>query len=63
MTTYSLQLAAPKAPRLRKTAQRRAEAWALLLSEFLAVHPGRTADSVTVLEVSAWQASARRAYP
>ena len=57
MTTYSLQLATPKAPRLRKTAQRRAQAWALMLSEFLAAHRGRTPESVTVLEVSAWKAA------
>ena len=56
---YSLQLAAPKAPRLRVTAARRAMAWGILLSEYLAAHPGRTADTVTVLEVSAWQAARR----
>jgi hypothetical protein len=54
---YSIQLAAPKAPKLQLTARRRAEAWGILLGEFMVAHPHRWPSSITVLEVSAWKAA------
>lgn len=56
---YSIQLAAPKAPRLRVTVKRRAQAFAILLGEYSAAHPGANMDAVTVLEVALWKASRR----
>jgi len=55
---YSIQFA-PATKRKRAVVVRRAEVLANLRVAFLAAHPGRTSDSVTVLEVSLWQASRR----
>ena len=53
---YSIQFA-PASKRLNASVVRRALAWARLLQEYVAAHPGREPASVTVLEVSVWKAA------